>query len=136
MTPLWDATFDSINATLHYSKTLKDQHFSVNGAIYIITDGAENASRVATPSSIKKRLEDSKKQEVIESLITILVGINTTDCKDLLEDFKDKAGLTQYVDVGAATPQRLAKLAAFVSKSVSSQSQAVGSGSPSQPVAF
>jgi uncharacterized protein YegL len=136
MTPLWDATFDSINATLHYSQTLKSQDFSVNGAIYIVTDGANNASTISTPSSIKKRLGDSKKQEVIESLITILIGINTADCKDLLEDFKDEAGLTQYVEVGNATPQRLAKLAAFVSKSVSSQSQAVGTGAPSQPVTF
>jgi hypothetical protein len=136
MTPLWDATFDSINAALHYSQTLKSQDFSVNGAIYIITDGDNNASTIATPSSIRKRLEDSKKQEVIESLITVLIGINTADCKDLLEQFKDKAGLTQFVDVSQATPQRLAKLAAFVSKSISSQSTAVGSGSPSQPVTF
>ncbi len=136
MTPLWDATFDSINATLHYSKTLKDQDFEVNGIIFVVTDGENNASRVSTPASIKKRLEDSKKNEVIESLITVLVGINTQLCKTALEDFKDKAGLTQFVDIGNATPQRLAKFAAFVSKSTSSQSQALGTGAPSQPLNF
>jgi len=136
MTPLWDATFDSINATLHYSKTLKDQDFGVNGIIFVITDGDENASRISTPVSIKKRLEDAKKSEVIESLITVLVGINTQNCKTLLENFQIKAGLTQFVDIGSATPQRLAKLAAFVSKSVSSQSQAIGTGAASQPLNF
>jgi stage V sporulation protein SpoVS len=53
-----------------------------------------------------------------------------------LEDFQKDAGLTQFIDVGDGTPQRLAKLAGFVSKSVSSQSQAIGSGSVSQPVTF
>ena len=140
-TPLWDATFDAIDATLHYSQTLKIKDFEVNGCIYIITDGDNNDSHVSTPASIKKRLIDAAKQEVIESLTTILIGINTDGIgdnnrkiSDLLEEFKTKAGLTQYKDAGKATPQNLAKLAGFVSKSVSSTSQAVGTGAPSQPV--
>ena len=87
-------------------------------------------------------MEDSKRSEKIESLITILVGLKdpsitdkdwNDDVSQYLETFVKDGGLTQYVDVGNATPQRLAKLAEFVSKSVSSQSNALGSGSPSQP---
>lgn len=136
MTALFDATYEGIAATLAYSKSLIDQDFNCNGCIYIITDGENNASRVATETTIKNKLKDALKSEVIESLITVLVGINAADCKNALDDFKNKANLTQFVDVGDATPQRLAKLAAFVSKSISSTSQALGTGAASQPLTF
>jgi hypothetical protein len=51
-----------------------------------------------------------------------------------LQDFKDKAGITQYVSLGRATPGRIAKLAQFVSQSISSTSAALGTGVPSQPI--
>jgi len=133
-TALFDATYESIGAALTYSKSLIDQDFNVNGAIYIITDGDDNSSHIATPKKIKKQMDDSKKAENIESLITILIGVNTQDCKNYLQNFKDEAELTQFVDSGDATAQRLAKLAAFVSKSISSTSVALGTGSPSQPI--
>jgi uncharacterized protein YegL len=136
MTALYDASYEAIAATLTYSESLIKQEFNCNACIYIITDGADNDSKIATPTSIKKKLGDSTKAEVIESLITVLVGINTQGCKDYLEDFQKDAGLTQYVDVDVATPQKLAKLAAFVSKSISSTSQALGTGAASQPLTF
>lgn len=46
------------------------------------------------------------------------------------------AGFTQYVEVDNATDAKLAKLADFVSRSVSSQSQALGSGGPSKALTF
>jgi hypothetical protein len=133
MTNLFDASYESIGATLAYSKNLMDQDFNVNGAVYIITDGVDNNSQFNF-YSIKKQVEDSKKSEIIESLITILIGVNTQDCSQYLANFKNEADLTQYVDSGDATPQRLAKLAAFVSKSISSQSQALGTGAQSGPI--
>ena len=42
--------------------------------------------------------------------------------------------ISQYIDAGAATKGKLAKLADFVSQSVSSQSQALGTGGPSQNI--
>ena len=135
-TNLFDATYDAIGSTLTYSKSLMDQDFNVNGAIYIITDGDDNQSTFATKPKIKKQLEVVKNQETIESLITVLVGINAQSYNAKLALFQSEAGLTQFVDVGDATPQRLAKLAAFVSKSISSQSQALGSGGPSQQLQF
>ncbi len=135
-TNLFDATYESIGATLTYSKSLMDQDFNVNGAIYIITDGDDNHSTFASKAKIKNQLETVKNQETIESLITVLVGINAQTFNAKLALFQKDAGLTQFVDAGDATPQRLAKLAAFVSKSISSQSQALGSGAPSQPLQF
>jgi hypothetical protein len=73
--------------------------------------------------------------EHIESLVTVLIGINATYCKQYLESFQVNAGLDQYLDVADTNPGKLAKLAAFVSQSISSQSQALGTGGPSQQIA-
>jgi hypothetical protein len=136
-TPLYDATYDAIGATLTYSKQLRTQDFGVNGCIYIITDGDDNASKMKT-KHIKDQIDNATQKETIESLITILVGINVNDpgMRSMLDKFHIEANLTQYVDAGSATPQRLAKLANFVSQSISSQSQALGTGMPSQKLVF
>jgi len=135
MTALFDSVYDSVGATATYAKKLTEQDFGVNGICFIITDGADNSS-VSTPNMILEMVKKIKVGEEIESLITVLVGINTSDCKDELDSFKDEAQLTQFVDVGEATSGKLAKLAAFVSQSISSQSQALGSGGPSQQLNF
>jgi uncharacterized protein YegL len=141
MTALYDATFSGVASTLVYAKSLIDQDFDVNGCVYIVTDGLDNVSRT-DPKLILDKIDNATTKEEIESLITILIGVNdpttgySKEIAKALEDFKKKANLTQFVDVGDATPQRLAKLANFVSQSISSQSQALGSGSPSQPLVF
>jgi hypothetical protein len=141
-TPLFDAVFSSISATLQYAETLKQNDFGVNGAVYIVTDGDDNAS-VQTKKSISNLLKDVKIGEKIESLITVLIGLHdpaltgnsrAKEVERYLEDFQKESGLTQFVNVGAATAGKLAKLAEFVSKSISSQSTALGTGAPSQPI--
>jgi hypothetical protein len=136
MTALYDASYDAITASLTYSKSLIDLDFNCNGCIYIITDGVDNNSQYATKNMIKEKLANATKSEVIESLITILIGIDAKSCKDDLERFQKESNLTQFIDVGDATPQNLAKLAGFVSKSISSTSQALGTGAASQPLTF
>jgi uncharacterized protein YegL len=137
MTALFDATYSGIGATLTYAKKLIDQDFMANGIVFIITDGEDNESST-TPGMIADLVNRSKVGEDIESLITILIGVNTANngVAASLDKFSNDAQLTQYVDVGSITPQKLAKLATFVSKSVSSQSQALGTGGPSQPLVF
>jgi uncharacterized protein YegL len=135
MTALFDATMSALGATIDYSKQLMDQDFNVNGAIYIITDGADNSSTYSA-KNISELISKSKKSEIIESLITILIGINTADCGSYLSDFQAKAGLTQYIDMGSVHPGKLAKLAGWISKSISSSSQALGTGGPSQPTSL
>lgn len=141
MTALYDAAYSGIGAVLTYAENLINQDFDVNGAVYIITDGVDNQSSI-TPQDIKRLTDEAKQGEKIESLITILVGLRDPTVTNArwdnevgayLDKFHKEGGLTQYVELGNATPQRLAKLAEFVSKSISSQSNALGSGSPSQP---
>lgn len=133
-TPLNDACYSSIGALNAYAKKLVDQRFGVNGTCFIITDGAENASS-ATPTMVKDELEKAISGEVLESLVSILIGVNAANYQTVLEDFQREAGITHYRDAGAATPQNLAKVAGFVSQSFSSQSRAIGTGGPSQNIA-
>lgn len=133
-TPLCDACYSAIGAMNVYGQKLVDDEFGVNAIGFVITDGGENAS-VATMEMVRKEAERAVTGEIVESMVTVLIGINASDCKVMLEDFQREAGLTQYIDAGEATKGKLAKLADFVSRSVSSQSQALGTGGPSQNIA-
>lgn len=136
-TALFDATFAAIEATVEYGKLLFDQEYLTNAIIFVITDGDDNRS-VETPRKIKNLVVKIKKDESLESINVVLVGVNTkqANIKQYLEDFQREADITQYVDIDDATPKALAKLGKFISSSISSTSQALGSGAPSQPLTF
>jgi len=142
MTALYDATFNAVGAALEMSKQLLAQDFlGVNACNYIITDGMDNRSKTG-PADIKEKILRARATEDIESMVNVLVALKdpalnyNNDIIKALEYFQKEAELDQFVDVGDATPQKLAKLANFVSQSISSQSQALGSGAPSQQLAF
>lgn len=136
MTALYDATENAVAATQSYGKNLTENDFQVNGIVFLVTDGAENASK-ATVNSVKDAFQGIVVSETLESMVSILIGINANSQLDReLQSFKADVGINQYVSMGDATPKNLAKLADFVSKSISSQSSSLGSGGPSQPLMF
>ena len=109
----------------------------VNGIVFGITDGCDNAS-TCSAADVKAALAQAMKTESLESIITILIGVGINDSyvSATLNNFKTEAGFTQYVELAKADAKTLAKLAEFVSKSISAQSQALGTGGPSQPLTF
>ncbi len=133
-TPLYDAVYSGVGASNAYAKQLTDDDFLVNGIVFIITDGCENASRTSA-QMLKQELQKAVQSEEIESLLSILVGINAAGYDTELRRLQQECGLDAYLDAGMANAQNLAKLAGFVSRSVSSQSQALGTGGPSQVIA-
>jgi len=133
LTNLYDAAYEGVGAMLTYADTLMKNDFLVNGIVIIITDGADNDSRL-TPAMIRQQVNEARKGEKIESLLVILVGINASQYRSYLQSFQTEAGIDQFIDAGDATPGKIAKLAAFVSQSVSSQSQSLGTGGPSQNI--
>jgi len=142
-TALFDSAYDAVSSVLDYAKTL-DTNADIlsNGIVFDITDGMDNASSM-TARSVAEKIRLSKKDEwPIESIKVVLVGLfdpkdsYASTVKEYLEEFKNDAEIDQYIDVGDATPQKLAKLAEFVSQSISSQSQSLGTGGPSQNLAF
>lgn len=138
MTALIDGCMDSIEATAAYGKQLVDMDYDVNGIMFVITDGGENDSRLVTdPTEIKKALAKIRKDEALESFTPVLIGVgNDQGVLVDLDYFRKEAGIDQYIRMGEASPAKLAKLADFISRSVSSTSQALGTGQPSQPLTF
>jgi len=136
-TSLFDATRNAIVATEDYAKKLADQRFMVNAIVIVITDGCDNTSSCGI-SDVKTALAQVIKNEALESMVTILVGVGINDSMvaTALSEFQTKAGITQYVEQKSADAKTLAKLAAFVSKSISAQSQALGTNGPSKPLTF
>jgi len=102
-----------------------------------LTDGWENSSN-CTLADIQNAIGKLRKSEVCESVKAFLIGVNDNDSsvKDALEDFQKGAGFDDYISLGDVSPSKLAKLAQWMSQSISSQSQAVNSGGPSQNVNF
>jgi uncharacterized protein YegL len=133
MTALYDGALDAIEAIEAYGRDLTAKDFFVNGIVVIVTDGAENHSRTATIQKIKEALARIARAEQLESIKTILIGIGDSNVvKAGLEQFRKDAGLDQFIWVGDATPSCLAKMAEFISKSISSASLSLGTGGPSQ----
>tara|TARA_Y100001960_G_scaffold303515_1_gene355684 strand:+ start:10926 stop:11657 length:732 start_codon:yes stop_codon:yes gene_type:complete len=137
LTALYDATINSVDSIKEYGKTLVEQDFDVNGITIVVTDGMDNRSQYNS-SNVKDSISDISFEEVLESMVTILVGVNTkrSDVQQYLNDYSNEGGFTQYVDVEDADANNLAKLANFISKSISNQSQSLGTGGPSQPLSF
>ena len=137
MTALYDGVLSATEAVEVYGKKLSSMDYRCNGVIFIITDGCENASVNKDSVELKKAFGRVRTNETLESLQTILIGVGTDpQVMQILQDLQQAAGIDQFVDMGAATPAKLAKLAAFISKSISSTSQALGTGQPSQPLTF
>lgn len=133
-TALYDATIDAVEATTNYGETLMSQDFLVNAIVVVMTDGWENASKFNDVAYVKKAFAETLKEEKLESLISILVGVNEASAGGDLKAFAADAGFTQYVGLKDASKSTLAKLAQFVSSSISSQSQSLGSGAASTPI--
>lgn len=138
-TLLFDTIVNAVTATAALGHDLYEADYDCNGCIYIITDGMDNESRFGA-DRIAEELENIARQEQgLESLQTFLIGVGTgryADVQQYLDQLKNDGKLTEYIDIKDATPDQLAKLGGWISSSVSSQSQALGSGGPSQVLAF
>jgi hypothetical protein len=137
LTALYEATQEALEATQSYGEQLIGLDYTCNAVLFIITDGANNIHKVASPAMIKSTLAKIKKDEKLDSVNVILVAASddpdvVKNCEDLVKE----AGLNQFVEMGKATKDNLAKFAQFASASVSSTSQALGTGGTSKPITF
>jgi uncharacterized protein YegL len=103
--------------------------------VVVITDG-ENNCGAATADQVKRAVAACRRAENLESILLILVGVTNDDVNlnTYLQTVKDDCGFDQYVSIGKATPGHIAKLAAFVSQSISSTSASLGTGKASTPI--
>jgi hypothetical protein len=138
-TALFETARNAITATNDYGKQLADSDFEANAIVFIITDGGDNSSGSITATEVGNVLNEARRDEALESINTILIGVGVgsySGVSTYLDAFKNDAGLTQYVEIKDANDKSLAKVADFISKSVSSQSSSLGTGGPSQALTF
>jgi hypothetical protein len=161
LTALFDAAHNAVGSMASQAQALADQDFQANGIIFVITDGEDNASK-GTTGDVAQAIEATRKAEALESLLPILIGVNVEDVNvggavdQALAQFartsgfmpipqKDPAGkplldakgqpvTRPYLALADAQPGTIARLADFVSKSISSQADAQGTGGPSQAI--
>lgn len=140
-TPLLDATARAVATTAAYAEQLSRQSFSTNAVIFVITDGCENTSR--TPmNDLTKVVADLRAMKVkevdLESIMLMLIGVNMTDpyTAGELDRFKANVGFDTFLKIEDVSAASLGKLAGWISKSISSQSQALGTGGASTVITF
>jgi len=139
LTALYDASNNAIASIYDYAKKLDDNDYGSNAIVVILTDGMDNASNEATALTVKETLTRGIQEEILESMLSILVGVGTKerpDIQDYLDRFKDTAGITQYISLEDTEADTFSRLAKFISKSISAQSQHLGTGGPSQVLTF
>lgn len=136
-TALFDATQSAVEATKDYGEILTGQDFGVNAIIFVVTDGEDNSS-VTSPRSVRRAIDNAAKSEQLEGVTVVLVGVNdgSGNVSSYLQTFQQEANITQFVDIGEATPNKLAKLANFISRSISSTSQSLADGTSSTLLTF
>ncbi|MCK9458605.1 MAG: hypothetical protein M0R80_03115 [Proteobacteria bacterium] len=138
MTALYDAVVDAIEATTNYAQYLGEQDYNTNAFVVVVTDGMDNRSKT-TPLSCKTAFGNAVKSEYLESMMSALVAVNVADptALKMLQEFHKEAGFSEEMkEMKDFNEKTFAKLANWISKSVSSTSQALGTGGPSQSVAF
>lgn len=134
-TALFDSTLEGIESVATYAKQLTDMDYAVNAVIFITTDGDDNESRIGNPNKIKDAIAKIRQSETIESIKVILIGVgdsNSSYTQQYLDTFQKNAAIDQFVWIGGTDAKALAKLADFVSRSISSSSAALGTGGPSK----
>lgn len=130
-TALYDASYQGAKAINDYADTLRQNFYTTNAILVVITDGMNNASSV----SVKRVAEEFKRAvdaEALESFTSILIALNTHNptIASTLQAFSRDAGFTHYIEAGEANKKNIARVAQFVSKSVSHTSQSLGNQPP------
>jgi hypothetical protein len=136
-TALYDAAENSVTATVNYGGHLSTNDLSANAILFVITDGCDNASKLSA-KKVKNALQKAVTSEALESVVSILVGVNVQDpmVSQELKQFYIDAGFTQYVELDKADAQTLAGLAHFVSRSIYAQSVTLSTNGNSQSLVF
>lgn len=145
-TALYEGCNNALDAIGDFSSELADQSYLANGLFVCITDGEDNRGQYTghTTDKIKKAIADLRRSESLESINTILIGIDNgygsagdeSSLSLYLENFKKEVGFDQYEWAGSLDDKTMARIANFISQSISSSSAALSTGGPSQPVTF
>jgi hypothetical protein len=136
-TSLFDACISTIDSLATLGKQMIADKYTANGLSVIITDGCDVGS-TQTINAVAEAIARSRRSECLESILNILIGINVQDreVSDALNNLKTVGNFDQYIEAKDASPKTFARIAGFISKSISSQSQAIQTGQASTLINF
>jgi len=140
-TALFDAMRQSVEAAVAYAAVLAQQAYTTNAITIVVTDGKDSGYGCGA-GDVARTNDQAISGESLESSQIVLLGLTEdlqfgtylekvrTDCKI------DKTMIVGTFVAGGPTANRgkIAKLLQFVSHSVSSTAQALGSGGPSKTI--
>lgn len=129
-TALIDAIYAAASASNAYGKLLAGQDYLVNAVSFVITDGDDSCSKMSAAMA-RAEVVAGASGEYIDSAQIALIGINAARFASTLTKLAQQLGLVGYIDAGDASESALAQVARFISASVSSASQSLGTGSGS-----
>lgn len=132
-TALHDAALNAVASVTSYGDTLAGADFAVNGLVFVLTDGEDNAS-AASASAVRAAVAAAVASERLSGVRTVLVGVGVGGpTSAALMRFSAEAGFDDYVGIETADAASLQRLAAFASRSIAVSSTALGAGA--SPVA-
>jgi hypothetical protein len=131
-TPLMDAHLEACESLYQFGNQLAANQFTVNAVLFIITDGGENSSANRDMDTIKKIMARLRNGDPLESFTAILIGVNDSYDRATLKQYQVESTIDEYKSIGDATPGSIAKVAQFISKSLSTASQSLGGGTSKQ----
>lgn len=145
-TNLVDALATGYDALEKAANELIGADFITNLLLIGVTDGEDNSSR-QTPSDLSAKFNLGRKNESFDSFKSILIGVRTGQqaqdsrysgktVDQVLSDLTGAAAFDQYESAKQVKDGTYGKIGGFISQSISSSSQSLGSGSPSQNVNF
>ncbi len=129
-TAMYQAVLNAIESAVKFGQQLQAQTITAASAIYVIGDGGDRMG-VVTPKQILKANKLAKLAENLESSQLVFIHFENPDepaAAVETERFVREAELTQHVDMGAATPAKMAHLGGLISRSVSTVSATIGAG--------
>jgi hypothetical protein len=136
-TSLFDACISSIDSLATLGKQMIRDKYTANGLSVIITDGMDVGS-TQTINAVAEAIARSRRSECLESILNILIGINVNEpeVSQALNTLKTVGKFDEYIEAKDASPKTFARIAKFISRSISSQSQAIQTGQASTLITF
>lgn len=137
---LYGAIQNALVTKKDFAKKLYENDYTVNGILFVITDGLDNMSNDKIYADVVenvKILENGDSDgKFMESYLSYLIGINVDDAlvKKYLGAMRLDFNMTDFISLDDASEKTIAKIAKFISSSSISQSQALGSGVASQNI--
>lgn len=131
VTSLYDAAHNALGSVLDYGRTLTGHGFSVNGLVFVITDGLDNQSALG-PEAVRALAEQAIADERVRDLRSVLVGVNVGQdgVGPALMALSTRAGFDAFVEIEKADADGLARLANLTTRSIHLASTLLQSGGP------